>query len=95
MSRPRPVTGRVVKALIGIACGFGCVLPLLFVVGVVGGADARPPWSVLLLVAVIGIAASVFILLTLLRGRAEGGRAPERAADQTGCDGSPPGHWND
>lgn len=66
------MTGRpFVTALIGTACGAGCVLPLLFVLGVFGGADGRPVRSVVLLVAVIGIATGVFVLPALLRRRSD------------------------
>jgi hypothetical protein len=62
MSRPRRVTDRpVVNVLIAIVCGFCCVLPLFFIASVVGGAE------IVLLVAIVGIAASVFMLPTLIR----------------------------
>lgn len=49
--------------MIAIVCGFCCVLPLFFIAGVVGGT------GIFLLVAIIGLASSVFILPTLLRRR--------------------------
>jgi hypothetical protein len=96
MSRPRRVTRQSFgNALIGVTCGVGCVLPLLFVAGVLGGAGGRPLWSVGLLVAVIGTAALVFILPALLRQRDESDHARERNAGQSHREGPRVGDLND
>ena len=83
MSRPRRATKLwVVHALVG----FSCVLPLLFVLGLFGGVDGRPLWSVGLLVTVVGAAVAVFVLPAVLRCRDGDGRGRTPSGDRSSCD---------
>ncbi|MGH3875886.1 MAG: hypothetical protein ACRDSK_02470 [Actinophytocola sp.] len=69
--------------LIAIVCGFCCVLPLFFIAGVVGGAE------IAILVAIILLAASVFILPTLVRRQKATGTIKSRRRLDVGADPKP------